>query len=382
MEPWLVDRAGPILSDANTLSTESRVPAPEFVGDVSIVTVMLLDGDREGAVLAERPGYAGQGFTIPRIGWHRALAHPLLEPLLAQPGVYILDRRSDDASRRRLYIGHAELLRSRLETHLASPKKSWWTRVHGFAGGLDLTATSWLEAELIAAAKAAHRSEVTNGPTPTRPQLGWAAEQTMAQQYQRARLLLGVLGIDSFDPKEPPPPPRGDYPPLTGRDVYLVVGESPGYWRHLEDWARFGFVSGGGSASITSGMDKIKAGDRLFAYLSGHGYVGVAVAVADAAPIDQVELPMQGRRVAVLALGVTDAATPLWLDDRSLTERVVPVRWMNVPSREAAFFGPGIFHSPRTTCTLRDRTTARRVLEHFGLSDSGYRDAERAGGRG
>jgi len=221
--------------------------------DPTTVTLLLVEGDRQGAVIARLDGYESRAFSFVRADWFKVVDHPETGPLLDQPGVYVLTGRGSDAVHSRVYIGQASVLRSRLGNHLASAQKAWWERVYAFAGGLHRTSTAWLEAELIADAKAAKRVAVENGPTPNRPTLSWGDQQSMIQHYQRARLLFALLGVDAFDPLPgltPPPATPATAVPTpqwTGRDVYLVVGEEGANWRRWEDWIKFGLVTGGGS---------------------------------------------------------------------------------------------------------------------------------------
>ena len=119
-------------------------------------------------------------------------------------------------------------------------------------------------------------------------------------------------------------------------------------------------------------MDKIKRGDRIFAYLSGRGYVGVGVALADAAPINRVETSDTSGHVRPViempfAIG---RASEMHLGDPIRAERAARVDWLKAASRDGGFYERDIFHSPMTTRTLHDKRTAERVLSHFGLSES------------
>jgi len=50
-----------------------------------------------------------------------------------------------------------------------------------------------------------------------------------------------------------------------------------------------------------------------------------------------------------------------------MDERAVRVGWLQTRSRDQGFFEQPIFHSPQTTCTLHDKATIAKVLEHFAL---------------
>jgi hypothetical protein len=72
-------------------------------------------------------------------------------------------------------------------------------------------------------------------------------------------------------------------------------GEDTGYWfmntgdgsndgRSWEDCRKYGFVLAGGGKKWIDDVKKLKVGDKLFAYLSGHGYVGLGMVTAEAVP--------------------------------------------------------------------------------------------------
>ena len=130
------------------------------MNDLITVTLRLLDGDREGPITAQIEGSESRAVSFARTDWYKAIGHEVLGDLLAQPGVYVLVGRSSDLVRPRVYIGQADRLSSRLNSHLSSPAKSWWERACVFTGGMNPTSIDWLEAELIADARRAGRSVV------------------------------------------------------------------------------------------------------------------------------------------------------------------------------------------------------------------------------
>jgi hypothetical protein len=72
-------------------------------------------------------------------------------------------------------------------------------------------------------------------------------------------------------------------------------GEDTGYWfmntgdgsndsRSWEDCRKYGFMLAGGGETWINYVKKLKVGDKLFAYLSRDGYVGLGVVTAEAVP--------------------------------------------------------------------------------------------------
>jgi len=81
----------------------------------------------------------------------------------------------------------------------------------------------------------------------------------------------------------------------TVRDAARESGEDTGYWfmntgdgsnegRSWEDCNKYGFMLAGGGKKWIDDAKKLKVGDKVFAYLSGHGYVGLGEVTAAAVP--------------------------------------------------------------------------------------------------
>ena len=81
----------------------------------------------------------------------------------------------------------------------------------------------------------------------------------------------------------------------TVRDAARKIGEDTGYWfmntgdgsaegRSWEDCKKYGFMLAGGGKKRIDDARKLKLGDKVFAYLSGHGYVGLGVVTGEAMP--------------------------------------------------------------------------------------------------
>ncbi len=75
-------------------------------------------------------------------------------------------------------------------------------------------------------------------------------------------------------------------------------GEDTGYWfmntgegsdngRSWEACRKYGFMLAGGGKRWLDGVKKLKVDDKLFAYLSGHGYVGLGIVTATAVPFNE-----------------------------------------------------------------------------------------------
>ena len=64
-----------------------------------------------------------------------------------------------------------------------------------------------------------------------------------------------------------------------------------------EDCKKYGFMRAGGNADYQGFVRSLKVGYKVFAYLSGHGYVGLAEVIAEAVPEKDFVPPGQSRRL-------------------------------------------------------------------------------------
>lgn len=126
-------------------------------------------------------------------------------PELAQTGVYLLLGPQPDGEGEMLYVGEGDPIKPRLESHYA--QKDFWTHAIGFiasAGQLNKAHVQFLEARLIALAKAAKRVPLDNGNQPTEPTLSEADRADMEVFLANMLGMLPVLGVHAFEqPKVP-----------------------------------------------------------------------------------------------------------------------------------------------------------------------------------
>jgi len=101
-------------------------------------------------------------------------------------------------------------------------------------------------------------------------------------------------------------------------------------------------------------IDESAVGDSVYAYLSGHGYVGLGEIVARATPIGKFVLP-DGSHLEAASL-----ERPRILeheDDLERCEYAIGVRWIKTVSAQEAI--KGIWASPGTVCRLSQATVSR-----------------------
>ena len=143
---------------------------------------------------------------------------------------------------------------------------------------------------------------------------------------------------------------------------FMNVGEDEGGTRAWEDCRRYGFLSAGGNEQYQRYVRSLKPGNKVFAYLSGHGYVGLCEIVAEAVP--QRDFVPQGetRRLPDLPLRATLLASRL--DDLTRCDWCAAVRWIESRDREGAV----LRHRARrsTLQSIRQPALVEELLMAFG----------------
>jgi len=120
-----------------------------------------------------------------------------------KPGVYLLlGIDPDDPTSRRVYVGEGDPVLPRLRHHVAN--KEFWTQAIVFTSKDDyLTKTQiqFLEASILGKLKAAARSVIDNGTTPTLPNTSEAERSEVDHFLEVMSLLLASVGTDILEPR-------------------------------------------------------------------------------------------------------------------------------------------------------------------------------------
>lgn len=99
-----------------------------------------------------------------------------------------------------IYVGEADVARDRIDTHLRT--RDFWTRLILFGSkdeNLNKAHVQYLEARLVALAKAARRATLENGNVPLEPSLS-EAEKADAEAFLADMLLIyPLLGVTAFE---------------------------------------------------------------------------------------------------------------------------------------------------------------------------------------
>jgi len=173
--------------------------------------IFVADGDPDGLRIVEKSNWIGKALVFPRA----LLPQVKPRPELQQTGVYLLLGPRPDGEGEMLYVGEGDPIRPRLESHYA--QKDFWTRAIGFttttAGQLNKAHVQFLEARLIALAKAAKRLPLDNAYQPNEPSLSEADRADMEVFLNHMLGMLPVLGVHAFE--QAPAPTAKVSPMLT-----------------------------------------------------------------------------------------------------------------------------------------------------------------------
>lgn len=115
---------------------------------------------------------------------------------------------------------------------------------------------------------------------------------------------------------------------------FMNTGDGSGEGRAWEDCQRYGFMMAGGGAQWISAIRKLRPGDRLFAYLSGHGYVGYGEVTHEAVP--QAEFVPTGFKQKLVDLPLVAKTQLDRLHDPDHCDWCVAIRWIKTLDRDQA----------------------------------------------
>ncbi len=165
------------------------------------ISIFLVDGTPSGIRTAEIGLSTIKALVVPRA----SLSASTKRSELQKTGVYILiGMDSDKPGRRRMYIGQADTVLTRLTFHNRDPEKDFWDEAVVFVSKDDNLTPShvrFVEARLISMAVNAKRATLANRTLPTEQRMLPEPHKVEMEEFiAQARLLLGTLGYDLFEP--------------------------------------------------------------------------------------------------------------------------------------------------------------------------------------
>src|SRR5437762_2809483 len=118
------------------------------MGEPYTIRIFVPDGDPEGLRIIDQMNWTGIGVVFPRESWSKIRQRPDF----GKAGVYILIGYVTEDDLPTLYIGQADNVRTRIDSHLQN--KDFWSKAVVFVsvathGGLNRAHATWLEHALI-----------------------------------------------------------------------------------------------------------------------------------------------------------------------------------------------------------------------------------------
>lgn len=160
--------------------------------------------------------------------------------------------------------------------------------------------------------------------------------------------------------------------PWNGRDYYVILGGAAHEPVRYQVAREHGYLSAGGGAWYWKPLRNLKPGNRVFAYVGGAGYVGIAHVTGEMIPARDAKVNVDGECRSLLGQPEVseDFRDRALSDDPEKTEMVVPVEWVNVVPLDQAVPGTDLFSSQVTVCRLPDehKHTVQPVETALGVS--------------
>ena len=121
--------------------------------------------------------------------------------------------------------------------------------------------------------------------------------------------------------------------------------------RKWSDAVRYGFYSAGGGKPYAEAIKRLKPGDRIWVYVSGHGYVGVGNVRTGPTNQNEFTVNYQGQDATILDLLDLDS---WFLESEENAEYFVGVDWVKTVDLTTGVREPGFFTNPNTVARPRD----------------------------
>ena len=166
------------------------------------IQIFAADGLPQGLRLVSKSNWIGQGIVCPRGRYSQVKRRPEF----SQSGVYLLVGQDGDRLPK-LYVGEAERVKDRLDSHYSN--KDFWQQAIVFTAKeppLNKAQVKYLEARLLELATEYGRSKLENSGASRRPRLSEADQAETEGFLDELLSLLPVLGVTFFEPDETPDP--------------------------------------------------------------------------------------------------------------------------------------------------------------------------------
>lgn len=148
---------------------------------------------------------------------------------------------------------------------------------------------------------------------------------------------------------------------------FMNTGEGSNNGRSWDDCYDYGYVIAGGGNEWQNHVRTLKEGDKVCAYLSGRGYVGIGEVIAEAVP--QKDFVPQGQTKRLVDLPMKARAPSDRLNDETKCDWCASVRWIYKLERDRAVLKHR-FRRP-TLQAIRQQSLVDELLAAFKLATGG-----------
>ena len=117
---------------------------------------------------------------------------------------------------------------------------------------------------------------------------------------------------------------------------------------------------------VFQSLKRLSAGDKIFAYQKGTGYIGYGEVTGSAQMIKDFIVEKENKPLSEL---VTASRATENLSDPNMAEWAIPVNWIKTfPLSDAKTF-KGVFANQNIVCKLRHEETVNFLIREFGITD-------------
>ena len=185
------------------------------------IRIFLAQGKAEGLKIIWPSHWSGRGLAFPKTAFPE-IKH---RREFSAPGVYVLVGPSEEADIPHIYIGEADEIGTRLETHVA--ETDFWTWVMFFVsndGSLNKAGAKYIEHKLYKMAKQGQRALLEQN-TPQDVTLSESDEADAESFLSEMLNIFPLVGLDAFE-TTPLVPPKDELLVLEGKGITAEGFES------------------------------------------------------------------------------------------------------------------------------------------------------------
>lgn len=160
------------------------------------IRIFVPNGDPDGVRIIDRMNWTGVGIAFPRAKWPEIKSRSEF----TRTGIYILVGYQDDDDRPTVYIGQADGVKGRIDSH--AQQKDFWDWGIAFvstSGGLNRAHVTWLEYALVKQATQAGRARLDNANAPQEPALSEAERADTEAFLKEVLQILPLVGLRVFE---------------------------------------------------------------------------------------------------------------------------------------------------------------------------------------